>query len=358
MPGGPGMMPVQPASQKEITDSPLWHLFDYDLASQTFAMMRIEENLYRKTSFLDQRILSQGCPTVRYELRHMARTFPRSGQPRGPMRFIFHVGHCGSTLLSRALGVPQSVLPFREPLTLRTLSADQRLLDTPLSFLGRSDWDWLLTTIIDSLARRFRPDQTNIVKATSTGNNLIGPVMEENESHRAILLYVPLEVYMASMVGKPREGGDLWGQASTRMQDWMKVEESPPFGLSEMKAPHFAALSWMTSMNYMLDAKSRFGDRLRLMNFEDLMAEPEAKLAESAKFFDIESATDTIVDGFPEIASSYSKQPDRPFTPEMRKELLDQTRRQFSNDIATGMEWARKLIERVPQVEDCGDYLD
>lgn len=358
MPGaeGAGTIP-QPASQEEITETPLWHMFDYDLSTQTFMLMRIEEDQYRAASFLDQRITHLRCPTVRYELQHMARMFPRLGDNRGPLRFIFHVGHCGSTLLSRALGLSERVLPFREPMTLRTLSADERELDTPMSFMARPDWEWLLTTILDSLARRFRPEQFNVIKATSTGNNLIGPIMNEDEAHRALLLYVPLETYLASMLGKRRGGGDLWGQARTRMKDWMGIEREPGFSLHEMKAPHFVVLSWMTSMNHMLCARNQYGKRISILDFEDLVRNPDTHLSEAADFFGIPEQAETIVSRYPEVSSAYSKQPDRPYTADMRAERLQHTREHFAKDIQTGMEWAQELIRRTPSVSDCGEFL-
>jgi len=347
----------QPASQEEITDTALWHLFDYDLPNQAYALMRIEENLYREASFLDQRVASYECPVVRYELKHMAQMFPRLGDHRGAMGFIFHVGHCGSTLLSRALGASQKVLPFREPMTLRTLSTDQRDLDTPMSFMARSDWEWLLSTILDSLARRFRDEQLNIVKATSTGNNLIGPILEECERHRAVLLYVRLETYLATMLGKRKEGGDLWGQAPTRMKDWLRIDPQPNFALHQLRAPQFAVLSWMTSMKYMLTAAESNGQRVMLLNFEDLITDPDPHLLEVAEFFGLESEADAIVQRFPEISSTYSKLPDRRYTPELRAQLLQQTRLDHAADIRKGLEWAESLIERVPSLEPAAAYL-
>jgi hypothetical protein len=349
--------PPQPASQEEIVQTALWHLFDFDLASQTYTLMRIEEEIYRQASFLDQRIGSFGCPMVRYELKHLAQMFPRLGQQRGAMGFIFHVGHCGSTLLSRALSASLRVLPLREPMTLRTLSTHQRDLDTPMSFIARPDWEWLLTTILDSLARRFQDGQFNVVKATSTGNNLIVPVLEESDSHRAILLYVPLETYLATMLGKGKEGGDLWGQAPIRMKDWLSIDEQPDFALHELRAPQFAVLSWLTSINHMFSAREKFDDRLMMMDFEDLIADSRRNLTAAASFFGLESETGEIIERFPEISSSYSKLPDRRYTPEYRKQLLLSTRDEHAADIKAGLEWAEYLIDRAPQLEPARSLL-
>ena len=49
----------------------------------------------------------------------------RDAPPTPDPRFIFHIGHCGSTLLSRALDASLRTLPLREPLTLRRLAAQE-----------------------------------------------------------------------------------------------------------------------------------------------------------------------------------------------------------------------------------------
>jgi hypothetical protein len=347
----------QPASQQEINDSPRWHLYDYEFEQQTFSLMRIEVSLYREASFLDSRVAKYNCPTVRYEMQHMARMFPRLGDARGATGFIFHIGHCGSTLLSRALAVSPRILPFREPVSLRSLSADRRELETPMSFLTTAAWDWLLTTVLDSLSRRFRADQVNVVKATSTGNNLIGPILRESPRHRAILLYVSLESYLATMLGKEKRGGDLWSQARTRMHDWTEIADAPRISLHQLREPHLAALSWLTSMNHMLFAREVFGDRLMMMDFEDLLADPESNLSAAAAFFGVEAEAARVVTQFPQVSSAYSKRPDRRFTPETRAHLLDLTRQTQADDIATGDAWARSQIAQTPVLERCSDFL-
>jgi hypothetical protein len=214
-----------------------------------------------------------------------------------------------------------------------------------------------LTTILDSLARRFRGEQVNIVKATSTGNNLIGSIFDESERHLAVLLYVPLETYLATMLGKGKQGGDLWGQAPTRMKDWLGIEAEPNFALHQLRAPQFAVLSWLTSMNYMLEATEAYGQRLMLLDFEDLIIDPDPHLRRVSSFFGLENEADSIVERFPEISSSYSKLPDRRYTPELRAQLLQRTRNQYAADIKTGLDWAESLIERVQSLKPLAAFM-
>lgn len=348
---------IQPASREEILASPLWHMFDYDMESQLFELMRIEEALYRSASFLDHRVSHHNCPIVRYELKHMAELFPRLGENRSGIGFIFHIGHCGSTLLSRALGVSRHNLPIREPLTLRKLSADRRVLDTPMSFLQRDAWKWLLGTVLDSLARRFRPDQLNIVKATSTGNNLIEPILDESPASRAVLMYLPLESYIAGMLGTRSQGKDLYGQSRTRMSDWLEIEGAPELRLYDLKAPELAALSWLTSMNHMTRARDRFGGRTLMLDFEDLLDAPESRLAEVAAFFGLQDEATLIAGEFPAVSAAYSKRPELPYTPETRAQKLQRTRTEKAGEIEDGMVWARSMIGETPALAPCRGFV-
>ena len=355
---GQGAEPIQPASQGEITDSPLWHFHDYDLGHGTFTLMRIEEQLYREASFLDSRIQEYECPSVRYELKHLAGMFPRLEPSRSALGFIFHIGHCGSTLLSRALAVSARTLPLREPLTLRNLSADERELDSPMAFMSRPDWEWLLATVLDSFSRRFRPAQLNIVKATSTGNNLIRPILDANPGHRALLLHVSLESYLATMLGKDKQGGDLWGQARTRMRDLQGISADPGFSLHQLSAAQLAVLSWLTSMNFLLAARDRFGERVLMLDFEQLLAEPESHLRSAAAFFGLTEDSDAIAAGFAEVASGYSKRPSRRYTPALREELLRRTRTECGQEISEGMAWGESLMARIPGLAALGEFSD
>jgi hypothetical protein len=351
-------LPLQPASQEEISGTPLWHLFNYDLTEQTFSLMRIEEQTYREVSFLDHRMDASKCPMVRYEMRHMGQMFPRLGASRGPMGYIFHIGHCGSTLLSRALSVTEHVLPIREPLSLRALSADHHELDTPMSFLTRQQWGDLLSTIVDSMSRRFRPGQMNVIKATSTSNDLIAPILQESGQPRALLLYLPLEGYLATMLGKPREASDLWGQARKRMRDWINIEGSQGFCLHELGEPQLATLSWLTSMNHMLAARDAFGERVMMLDFEDLIADPETTLTRVTSFFDISKQNDSIVEQFPGVSSGYSKRPDKHYTPETRNQILHLTRTEHADAIKTGVQWAQSRLTETPALTACENFIN
>ncbi|MGH6631339.1 MAG: hypothetical protein ACREB3_16555, partial [Burkholderiales bacterium] len=209
---------MRPDDQTPLS-SARWHLHDFDAARGTARLLQLEEADYYVTSFLDHRVeplASAECELSIAELeaallqgenRHPGPTLPRhpgdsttrhpgdsttrhpgdsttrhpgldpgSTSSSGPM-FIFHLGHCGSTLLSRALSASPNVLPVREPLTLRRLAADAGSIH-------------LLPLAIAAHARVFHPGQVAVIKATSTCNSLIEPLLAADENSRAILMMV------------------------------------------------------------------------------------------------------------------------------------------------------------------------
>ena len=90
--------------------------------------------------------------------------------------WIFHIGHCGSTLLSRLLPAIAPLLPVREPAVLRTLAESRRASGNPRG-RGDDERSRLFELMVSLVARSYRPDQTALIKAASDCNNLIEPAL-------------------------------------------------------------------------------------------------------------------------------------------------------------------------------------
>ena len=69
------------------------------------------------SAFLDDRSLRADRPRHGVEWWHLAAAFPPAA--RRDVQYIFHIGHVGSTLISRLLGELPGILSLREPLILR-----------------------------------------------------------------------------------------------------------------------------------------------------------------------------------------------------------------------------------------------
>src|SRR5579862_7220762 len=104
-------------AEEDLVRSPAW--LPVDAAADGVSLVRLDEEDYRRSSFLDQRLLALG-----YERSLCARETLGSAAARlaPPSHYIFHTGHVGSTLISRLLGEHSAFFVLREPAVLRAIA--------------------------------------------------------------------------------------------------------------------------------------------------------------------------------------------------------------------------------------------
>ncbi len=347
---GASSLPALSALMKAAT----WHLYALDPITQTSQWLQLSEAQFRAASFLDQRLLSVGenQATMPYSvpLAQIQSLAHAKGPPNA--HFIFHIGHCGSTLISRALAASTEVLPVREPLSLRQLAAS-----LPASANGQ--WVQMLELALAAHGRVFRPGQISMIKATSTCNNLILPLLKRAPQSRSLLLFVPLESYLAGMLGRQTPAQDLRGHAAARLEDWRRMTGTSlqVAEITEFSEVQLAVISWLSCMALLLQALRQHADRCLLLDFESFLAEPENVLVRLISFFGLMQSQSQILQAWPEIATGYSKKPDEPYSAFNRKRTLARGRTQRATDIRAGMAWAEQLLDQFPVFEPCRTYL-
>src|SRR4051812_48565132 len=104
----------------EIARDATWLAQALDPAAGVVRLIAMDRESYRAASFLDDRMLQRpvdaqamAWPDVEAAMQQDLRT---------DARWIFHIGHVGSTLVSRLLGEVGGVLAVREPRLLRDLA--------------------------------------------------------------------------------------------------------------------------------------------------------------------------------------------------------------------------------------------
>lgn len=308
--------------------TPHWHLHDFSSQQQQATLLQLDEPDYRAASFLDQRVEALAKERRELALRDLQDALPAAARPT---RCIFHLGHCGSTLLSRALSASPNILPLREPLTLRRLAAEPTALH-------------LLPLVMAAHSRVFHPAQVVVIKASSTCNRLIEPVLRSHAESQAILMYVPLETYLAGMLGKLTSPSDLSAQAESRLADWQSIPGAPALANEQLNTTKLAVLAWLTGMHYLLAAAGHHPVQTLLCNFETLLNDPQASLTECASFMGLQAENQVILSGWPDISTSYSKQPDLPYSAFNRRKTLHRGRLERGDDIRDGISWAQSMM--------------
>jgi hypothetical protein len=347
-----------PAELGSIDTDPEWHLLDVEIGKQVFKLVRLKEADYREAIFLDARFQTNNYDRGEIPISRLHNIFPQRVSIDHPAAYIFHIGHCGSTLLSRVLSVSRSVLPLREPMTLTFLANQQRILGQPVCQLDKARYKRLGIMILCGLERRFENIQLPIIKAKSICNNLIGPVLKTHANRRAILMYVPFASFITGNYKYRMVSPDLRRQARSRMEDWMNIPGAPALHLSQLTMPQLSGLTWLSNMHALLKARKEFGSQVLLIDFEDFLHDPSEYLAQITDFLGLEHEQQEIIDGYGKIAMQYSKMPGKAYSAQTRLKEMERAREDKHEQIKLGLEWVRSIIQSTPALAECADFLE
>ena len=142
----------------------------------------------RQASFLD------GRETFWSAERLVPLTVDLSDAP-GPSRFIFHVGFCGSTLLSRLLDDPAGVLVLKEPQCLADIAGQRQLA---IARQAQAP----LPALIDHALARLNPtagDGATVIKPTNWVNSLLPELCARERAVRAVFVSMDRRAYLGAV---------------------------------------------------------------------------------------------------------------------------------------------------------------
>lgn len=321
---------------EEIAGSARWLAQALDPASNLVRLIEMDRQSYRAASFLDDRMLQQ---PVRQEVVAWGEVAAAvSAGARSDARWIFHIGHVGSTLVARLLGELAGVLSVREPRILRDvalLPSDRRALYSP--------------SLRKLLSRTFEESETALVKATSFVSEIAPELLPPGE--RALLMYAAPGAYVAGILAGENTRMELRHLADYRRQ--RLAGRAVPLDGADSSEAHLAAAAWACEMTAMESAAEAMADRrLHWADFDILLEDSEASLADIAIFLGFEAEPDRIkaIARGP-LMRRYSKAPEYDYSPTLRRELLGEATRQHRADIDSALAMLHRAAEKSPLLE-------
>ena len=319
-----------------------------DLVTRRVLFLELDETRYRESSFLDDRVIDDRTRGFWSGLD--ALTTPTA--PR-PAAWLFHIGHCGSTLLSRLLPAVCPLLPVREPPPLRTLAEALRLLGQPLSRLDDEQWQGLFRSFAAMYSRTWDPAAMALVKASSDCVNLARPAMDQHPATRGLLVYLSLDTYLATMLVGSEARMDVEGHAVSRLMDLHDfLDDRDSLRLYELTPVQRVVVSWLAGVAGLHGALRNGSDRLRLLDFDAFVVQPHDSLGSLARFLGAEVDDDRLADVLAgPVMQTYAKAPEYRFSPEERAHRLGENRRRSAAAIEEGLRWAGSLVERYDRLQ-------
>jgi hypothetical protein len=317
----------------EIAQDARWLAQALDPASGMARLVAMDRQAYRRASFLDDRVLQEN-PANAQVVPWSGLEAALAGELRTDARWIFHIGHVGSTLVSRLLGEIDGVLGIREPRLLRDLAVSspdvRRRYIEPIPKL---------------MSRTFAAEEIACIKATSFASEIAPELVPAGE--RAIFMYARPINYVAGILAGENSLKELRQLADFRGR---RLANRGIFLRPARNDAERAAAAWACEMTTLeAGAEAMSSRKIEWADFDTMLADMALELGRVATFLGFASDDErmrAIATG--PLMQRYSKDLNYEYSPSLREELIEQELRLQGREIDAALAMLRGAAEMSP----------
>ena len=322
---------MQDKTSSPLIATPDRYLFAFEADAAVF--LEMDRDSYSRSIFLDDRIQPSSETPIHVPISALS--------PPGPTPasgWIFHVAHCGSTLLARALDRPGGGIVLREPFTLRQLG-----IEAANGAATDPAWQVRLQLASTLLARRYAGGSPSIIKANVPVNFIIRDILASVPDASAILLYFPLADYLTAILRSPNHL--VWlRNVSANLRPAIIAHAGT---LPENDAERTAAL-WLAQIRCYAAVLAQFPNT-RSLDAETLFNSPQLVIDAAATLFGqpiADADLRAIVEG--PLFATYSKNPAFAFNNEARLGRQAALANTLAPDIERARQWVGRQLDAYP----------
>jgi hypothetical protein len=295
-------------TSNEIARDAAWLAQALDPNAGVTRLVAMDRDSYRAASFLDDRLMQQSVDAQLVPWPDIEAAV--AGDLRADARWIFHIGHVGSTLVSRLLGELEGVLAIREPRLLRDIAM------SPAEIRER-----YLAAIPKLMSRAFGDGEIACVKATSFASEIAPQLLPSGA--RALFMYASPRNYVASILAGENSVKELHALAQYRGQ---RLSER---GVQLPAARHDAdraAAAWACEMTTLESAAETMTDRqIAWADFDAMLVSMPGELGRVGGFFGFGADPKRLAEiARGPLMTRYSKDPNYEYSPNLREQLIAQ----------------------------------
>jgi hypothetical protein len=316
---------------EEIARDARWLAQALDPTAGMVRLVAMDREAYRAASFLDDRLLQTPADAQIVPWPQIEEAM--AGELRQDARWIFHIGHVGSTLVSRLLGELDGVLALREPRLLRDLA-----LSAP------EVRQRYIAPVPKLMSRTFANSEIACVKATSFASEIAPELVPLGE--RALFMYATPRNYVASILAGENSVQELRMLAGARAQ---RANARDVYVPAQNDADH-AAAAWAAEMAALEAASETMTDRqIAWADFDKMLRGLEADLARVVAFFGFTADADRIrALATGPLMRRYSKALEHEYSAGLRQELIAEASEQFAREIDGALAMLHAAAEKSP----------
>ena len=273
----------------------------------------------------------------------------------GESDFIFHIGHVGSTLVARLLGLSPRIFSLREPGALRTFAQLAFELPAPESVLSQAAFDERLDVFLRLWARTYEPRPKDVDQGDqfrrrdrrgAARADAIGAGHPDDGAARGVHGDHPRRPKLAHRA----QGPGAVAPAPAASPSWRSRSGAWP----RCRRASSCAMSWAAEMAGLAEAAETFPDRVLWLDFERFLAAPREGLGAALSRLHGQAAPAEVEAMLTSpLFGRYSKGPEHAYDAALRRQVLDQARREHGVEIGKGQgvaggAWRASALSREP----------
>ena len=324
-----------PHSTTEMLADPAWLPHRYDETADAIRFVRLGRDGHRAATFITDEYISgidefQAVP---------AAAIPRTSAENSPVHYVFHSAYCCSTLVARMFDAPALSMGLKEPQILNDLVGWRRRGAPPRQLAERLD------LAIALLARPFEEGEVSVIKSSNIVNSLAPAMMGLRAEAKAILLYAPIDDFLASIAVKGLWGRRwvrqaLWGQ----LRDGVVVQQFSQEELFELTDLQVAGLGWLSHHGIYEGMIKRFGpDRIAICDSRSLLQDSGATVAAAFSHLGIQLSEQRCAQIASGPAFTTNSKDRSSYSAEDRARQIASTREANADEIGKVAEWVRAV---------------
>ncbi|HEY5803887.1 MAG TPA: hypothetical protein VIT90_09375 [Lysobacter sp.] len=316
-----------------------WFPIDLNVPERSFSFARLDVDALERSTFMDTR-LDAAIAQVEAVPADAIASMP---QPAKPPAWLFHTSFCGSTLLARALHIPERQVALKEPLLLRRLG-DAR------------DAGWAVDDLCGLsarlLSRPWTPGGGVLVKATHAALNIAPDLLSATPGSRAVVLTSSLDDFLVSNLKKNADTqAKVPALAERALRAGTLHLRLPPQALQPPDLLCATALQWAAQRDLVAALARSFGDsRVRVLEFDSLLGAPVAVATACSRWLQLPAPEADVAVRAGEVSRINAKAVSVAYSADQRAQEAQRVHEHYASAIAQARDWAARFL--LPALEN------
>ena len=314
----------------DLFSSPELYPTSIDFDRRMVVCVRMTPETYRDSVFLDNRTKHRGNE-VRFRVDDVI--FAARQVPSKRAHYILNTAYCCSTLLARCFELIPACFVLKEP---RALVQVANMMEA-----GDARWQIGFELVHKLLTRAYHPDQLAVIKPYEPCNRLGMSLLKANSAATVTFLMTPLRSFILSILKQEERRDWVRTRSVTALKDALGFTPFAGLDAMELSSSQAAACVWMANRYLYKEISSAFGERVLLINGDELARSPRHAFSPILSLCGID-LRDSFLDEMFEnpLLRQYSKDTQRPFDGDSREQQMSALERCWGAEADAGIVWA------------------